>query len=103
MTAIVVMLCIDSETDRRGKPHSTVEAMTEDPNHDVRVVAFGLVHGPQGTIGADLAVKVTPKVIVTLTSHRPPRSRKPTHKRPRKSWNTTAPSFQKRQPPPTEK
>ena len=61
MTPLVVVLCIHSEDLGRGKRHATVEATTEDPNHDVRILAAGFVHGPHGTIGADLAVKVTPK------------------------------------------
>jgi hypothetical protein len=90
MTTINIAICIKSESDRRGKPHSTVEAMTEDPNHDVRIVAVGLAHGPHGTIGADVALKVTPKPGITPTPHRAPRPREPSHPRPRKSWNTTA-------------
>lgn len=89
MTSLVVVLCINSELDRRGKPHSTVEATMEDPNHDVRIVAVGLAHGPHGTIGADVALKVTPKPGVTPTPHRAPRTREPSYPRPRKPWNTT--------------
>jgi hypothetical protein len=90
MNPLIVVLYIKSELDRRGKPHSTVEAMTEDPNHDVRIVAVGFVHGPHGTIGADLAVKVTPKANLTPSPHRVPRTREPSHPRSRKPWNTTA-------------
>ena len=85
MTRLVIILCIKSESDRRGKPHSTVEAMTEDPNHDVRIVAVGFAHGPHGTIGADLAVKVTPKANLTSTPPRVSRTREPSHPRPRRS------------------
>lgn len=89
MSALIVVLYIKSESDRRGKPHSTVEAMTEDPNHDVRIVAVGLAHGPHGTIGADIALKVIPKPELTPSPHRVPRTREPSHPRPRKRWNTT--------------
>jgi hypothetical protein len=90
MSSLVVILCIKSESDRRGKPHSTVEARTEDPNHDVRIVAVGFAHGPHGTIGADVALKVTPKPGITPTSHRALRTREPSHPRSRRSWNNTA-------------
>jgi hypothetical protein len=75
MNPLIVVLCIKSEADRRGRPHSTVEVTTDDPSHDVRIVAVGFAHGPHGTLGADLAVKVTPKAGLTPAAYRPARSR----------------------------
>jgi hypothetical protein len=61
MKTIAAGLHIKSAQRRRGKPHASVEATTSDPNHDVRIVAAGFVHGPNDTLGADLAIKVVPK------------------------------------------